>query len=149
MIAVVKVGTSSITSESGELDEGALAELCAGIAASRAGGHDVVLVSSGAIAAGLPALGLGTRPVDVRTLQAVAAVGQPLLMERLGALLGAHTKKISHPSELLEKNQEVRCKVLSVDQERRRIALGLKQLADDPWATDIPGKYQPNQVVKG
>jgi small subunit ribosomal protein S1 len=59
------------------------------------------------------------------------------------------TKKISHPSELLEKNQEVRCKVLSVDQERRRIALGLKQLADDPWATDIPGKYQPNQVVKG
>jgi small subunit ribosomal protein S1 len=39
--------------------------------------------------------------------------------------------------------------VLSVDQDRRRIALGLKQLDDDPWAHDIPGKYQPGQIVKG
>ena len=39
--------------------------------------------------------------------------------------------------------------MLSVDQERRRIALGLKQLDDDPWATDIPSKYQPGQVVNG
>ena len=59
------------------------------------------------------------------------------------------TRKISHPSEMVEKGQEVKCKVLSVDQERRRIALGLKQLEDDPWATDIPGKYQPGQVVNG
>src|SRR4029079_289870 len=36
-----------------------------------------------------------------------------------------------------------------VDQQRRRIALGLKQMQDDPWATDIPGKYQSGQVVKG
>ena len=36
-----------------------------------------------------------------------------------------------------------------VDQERRRIALGLKQLDDDPWATDIPNRYQPGQLVKG
>ena len=48
------------------------------------------------------------------------------------------TRKISHPSEMVEKGQEVECKVLSVDQQRRRIALGLKQLEDDPWATDIP-----------
>ena len=52
--------------------------------APRAAGHEVVLVSSGAIAAGLPALGLHTRPTDIGTLQAVAAVGQPLLMERIG-----------------------------------------------------------------
>jgi small subunit ribosomal protein S1 len=37
----------------------------------------------------------------------------------------------------------------AVDQERRRIALGLKQLDQDPWAHDIPAKYQPGQVVKG
>jgi glutamate 5-kinase len=48
----------------------------------------VVLVTSGAIAAGLPALGFTQRPTDVGTLQAVAAVGQPRLMERLGRLLG-------------------------------------------------------------
>jgi small subunit ribosomal protein S1 len=59
------------------------------------------------------------------------------------------TRKISHPSEMLEKGQEVECRVLSVDQERRRIALGLKQLDQDPWAHDIPTKYQPGQVVKG
>ncbi|MEZ6109666.1 MAG: 30S ribosomal protein S1 [Pirellulaceae bacterium] len=59
------------------------------------------------------------------------------------------TRKISHPSEMLEKGQQVTCKVLSVDQERRRIALGLKQLDNDPWAHDIPSKYQPGQVVRG
>jgi small subunit ribosomal protein S1 len=59
------------------------------------------------------------------------------------------TRKISHPNEMLEKGQSVRCKILSVDQERRRIALGMKQLEDDPWSTNIPAKYQPGQVVSG
>jgi small subunit ribosomal protein S1 len=59
------------------------------------------------------------------------------------------TRKISHPSEMVEKGQQIDCKVLSVDQQRRRIALGLKQLAEDPWATDIPSRYQPNQVLTG
>ena len=59
------------------------------------------------------------------------------------------TRKIGHPSELLEKGQELNCRVLSVDEERRRIALGLKQLDNDPWDGDIPDKYQPGQLVKG
>jgi small subunit ribosomal protein S1 len=59
------------------------------------------------------------------------------------------TRKISHPSEMVEKGQKIECRVISVDQQRRRIALGLKQMQDDPWATDIPGKYQPGQIVKG
>jgi len=59
------------------------------------------------------------------------------------------TRKISHPSEVVEKGQQLECKVLSVDQQRRRIALGLKQLEEDPWATDIPNKYQPGQIVTG
>ncbi len=59
------------------------------------------------------------------------------------------TRKISHPNEMVEKGQEIECRVLSVDQDRRRIALGLKQMADDPWATDIPNKYQPGQIVQG
>src|SRR5262249_14203980 len=50
---------------------------------------------------------------------------------------------------VVEKGQEVTCKVISVDQERRRIALGLKQLDEDPWATDIPSRYQPGQLVTG
>ena len=59
------------------------------------------------------------------------------------------TRKISHPSEMLEKGQEIECRVLSVDQDRRRIALGLKQKDDDPWSERIPGKYTPGQLVSG
>ena len=59
------------------------------------------------------------------------------------------TRKIGHPSEVVEKGQEIECKVISVDQERRRIALGLKQMDEDPWATDIPSRYQPGQLVTG
>jgi glutamate 5-kinase len=90
MRVVVKVGTSSITGETGELDDAALVKLCGELAAARRDGHHVVLVCSGAIAAGLPRLGLGARPTDIGTLQAVAAVGQPRLMERIGAILGGH-----------------------------------------------------------
>ena len=59
------------------------------------------------------------------------------------------TRKISHPSEMLDKGEEIECKVLAVDVERRRIALGVKQMNEDPWATDIPSKYQPGQVING
>jgi glutamate 5-kinase len=89
-VVVVKVGTSSITSDDGGLDDAALRKLCAELAAARAAGHEVVLVSSGAIATGLPVLGFERRPGDVGLLQAVAAVGQPRLMEKLGAILAEH-----------------------------------------------------------
>ena len=59
------------------------------------------------------------------------------------------TRKIGHPNEMLEKGEEVECKVLAVDTERRRIALGMKQMNLDPWEQDIPSKYQPGQLVKG
>ena len=59
------------------------------------------------------------------------------------------TRKIGHPSEMLEKGQELECKVLSVDQDRRRIALGLKQNEQDPWTDSIPAKYQAGQLVNG
>jgi glutamate 5-kinase len=85
MRAVVKVGTSSVTRETGELDDAALGKLADEVAEAHGAGHSVVLVSSGAIAAGLPALGLAQRPTDLGTLQAIAAVGQPHLMARLAA----------------------------------------------------------------
>lgn len=87
---VVKVGTSSITRETGEIDADALERLGDGLAAVRADGHQAVLVSSGAIAAGMPALGIARRPGDVGLLQAIAAVGQPRLMERFSEVLGRH-----------------------------------------------------------
>jgi small subunit ribosomal protein S1 len=58
-------------------------------------------------------------------------------------------RKISHPNEVVTKGQQITCKILSVDKKSRRIALGLKQLTEDPWEKRIPEKYQPNQLVKG
>ena len=90
MRAVVKIGTSSITNAMGELDEVALAKLCEEIVVARTAGHTVTVVCSGAIAAGMPALGLRVRPTDIGTLQAIAAVGQPRLMARINAQLASH-----------------------------------------------------------
>lgn len=59
------------------------------------------------------------------------------------------TKKISHPSEVLKKGDTVRCVVLSVDQEKMRVALGTKQLTEDPWIHAIPSTYIPGQIVRG
>ncbi len=58
-------------------------------------------------------------------------------------------RKVAHPSEVVQKGQEVTCVVLNVDQERKRIALGLKQMANDPWEGDIPGRYHPGEIKKG
>jgi len=58
-------------------------------------------------------------------------------------------RKVAHPSEVVQKGDKVKCVVLNVDQERKRVALGLKQLATDPWETDIPGRYHPGLVVTG
>lgn len=75
---VVKVGSSSITGERSHQLVGVVAAL----AAAKGRGHDVILVSSGAIATGMPHLNLNDRPLDLATQQAAAAVGQNLLMRR-------------------------------------------------------------------
>jgi small subunit ribosomal protein S1 len=58
-------------------------------------------------------------------------------------------RKVSHPSEVVQKGDKVTCIVLNVDQERKRIALGLKQMNSDPWEGDIPGRYKPGEIKKG
>ncbi|MHB8450011.1 MAG: glutamate 5-kinase [Mycobacteriales bacterium] len=91
---VVKVGTSSLTSASGSLDEELLRRLVAGVAGVRTRGTPVVLVSSGAIAAGLLPLGLARRPRDLATLQAAASVGQGLLVECYHRAFAAHGLRV-------------------------------------------------------
>ncbi len=59
------------------------------------------------------------------------------------------TRKVAHPSEVVQKGQELTCTVLNVDQERKRIALGMKQMSNDPWEGDIPGRYRPGEVKTG
>ncbi|MFN8041526.1 MAG: glutamate 5-kinase [Acidimicrobiales bacterium] len=109
--AVVKIGTSSVTDARGEVDRPAIAKLCAEVAGLRGDGHDVVVVTSGAIGAGLPALGLGgdKRPRDAVTLQAVAAIGQSRLMQVYNEELAGHDlvagQVLVAPLDFRERNQ--------------------------------------------
>ncbi len=59
------------------------------------------------------------------------------------------TKKISHPSEMVKKSDEIECVVLKVEEEKQRIALGLRQLHEDPWLHAVPANYIPGQIVEG
>jgi glutamate 5-kinase len=79
---VVKVGSSSLTTSGGGIDPARVRALVDALAASRERGAEVVLVSSGAIAAGLAPLGLVKRPRDLARQQAAASVGQGLLVHR-------------------------------------------------------------------
>jgi len=87
---VVKVGSSSLTTTAGGIDPDRVTRLVDALAATRARGAEVVLVSSGAIAAGLAPLRLPRRPRDLATQQAAASVGQGLLMRRYNEELAHH-----------------------------------------------------------
>ena len=88
---VVKVGSSSLTTAAGGLDPARLDALVDALAA-RAG--QLVLVSSGAIAAGLAPLGLSRRPRDLATQQAAASVGQMLLVQRYASAFARHGRTV-------------------------------------------------------
>nr|WP_312856569.1 glutamate 5-kinase [Phytoactinopolyspora halotolerans] len=87
---VVKVGSSSLTTARGGLDESRLEGLVNVLARARATGREVVLVSSGAIATGLAPLNIPTRPRDLARQQAAASVGQGLLIARYTGAFAAH-----------------------------------------------------------
>jgi len=59
------------------------------------------------------------------------------------------TRKYGHPGEALQKGNEVKCIVLNVNEEKRRISLGIKQMTEDPWIRAIPEKYIPGHIIKG
>jgi len=83
MRLVVKIGSSSLTDDNGVIASESIHKLSIELAELRALGHEVVVVSSGAVASGLPLLGFdaASRPTDSTTLQAVSAVGQARLMQ--------------------------------------------------------------------
>lgn len=89
-LAIVKIGTSSLTHGGGAVNEAAVVKLSGEIAALRHDGWDVIVVSSGAVAAGVDALGLAARPTDIQTLQALSAAGQHRLMHSWDVALHVH-----------------------------------------------------------
>lgn len=88
-LVVVKLGTTSLTGPDGAPNRGAVKRITDQVAQLKKDGASVVIVTSGAIAAGMQALALQNRPADMPTLQAAAAVGQSKLMDIYADLLGA------------------------------------------------------------
>ena len=80
MRIVVKIGTSTLTHATGHLNIRRIEQLCACLSDIKNAGHEVIMVSSGAIGMGVGKLGLQARPKDIPTKQAAAAVGQCELM---------------------------------------------------------------------
>ena len=91
---VVKIGTTALTDPSGMFDTGRLAALTDAIQARMKAGSDVVIVSSGAIAAGLEPLGLSRRPTDLATKQAAASVGQVALVNAWSAAFARYDRTV-------------------------------------------------------
>ena len=109
MRVVAKIGTASLTDSAGDIVHAAIEKLCTEVAGVISDGHDVLIVSSGAVAAGVAAVGLSQRPSDMTTLQAVSAAGQSRLMEVYNAALGAHDRVAAQvlldPHDFVDRSQ--------------------------------------------
>ncbi|RJS58045.1 glutamate 5-kinase [Bacillus subtilis] len=79
---VVKIGSSSLTNSNGSIDEAKISEHVQAISLLKKAGHEMILITSGAVAAGFSSLGYPSRPVTIKGKQAAAAVGQTLLMQQ-------------------------------------------------------------------
>lgn len=91
---VVKIGTTALTTPTGVFDASRLQSLADAIEARMKAGSDVVIVSSGAIAAGIEPLGLTKRPTDLATKQAAASVGQVALVNSWSAAFGRYDRTV-------------------------------------------------------
>jgi len=132
VIVVAKIGSSSLTDESGHIDDACIRKLCAEVAEVRGAGRQVVIVTSGAIAAGQPALGLDSaRPTKVTTLQAISAVGQSRLMRAYDRALADHDliggQVLLSPLDLIDHNQYGRARKTM----RRLLELGVVPVVNE------------------
>jgi len=94
-LIVVKVGTQGITNSQGNLDEEEMQRLASQIAAATKKGNKIVLVTSGAVAAGIAELGIPPKPKDVAFQQAAAATGQSVLMAKYREFFKKHNLKVA------------------------------------------------------
>lgn len=90
----MKIGTSSLTAGSDDIDPRAVSRVVANVEASWGRGHPTLLVTSGAIAAGLPAMGLTERPRDIPGLQVAAALGQGRLLKGYTEEFAKHGRRV-------------------------------------------------------
>src|SRR5882724_953188 len=117
---VVKLGTGVLTSTTGELNTTRIAAVCSEIAALRARGTEVIVVSSGAVGLGMGALGLTKRPKDLPKKQACAAIGQSRLMHTWQAGFAPHQLTVAQVL-LTHDDLRVRARYLGVQETLRQL----------------------------
>ena len=117
---VVKLGTGVLTSGVGQLDTARIAAVCAEIAALRARGTEVIVVSSGAVGLGMGALGLVKRPKELSKKQACAAIGQSRLMQTWQAGFAPHGLTVAQVL-LTHDDLRVRARYLGVQETLRHL----------------------------
>lgn len=109
MRIVIKIGSSSLTDERGYINHAMIRSAADQIAQAKSDGHEVILVTSGAVAAGVAGMSLNERPTDVLTLQALSAVGQPLLMASYREEFARHSLMVAQvliaPSDFVDRRQ--------------------------------------------
>lgn len=135
MRIVVKVGTHAIAAKSGRPDHAALRRLVLQLCELRKDGHEVIFVSSGAVAAGVEALGLSARPKDTNDIQMCAAVGQARFICEYENLFASHGVKIG---QVL---------LTHADFEDRRRAQNVKKSLDHLVKAGIVPVINENDVV--
>jgi glutamate 5-kinase len=117
---VVKLGTGVLTSAAGELNTARIAAVCSEIAALRARGTEVIVVSSGAVGLGMGALGLAKRPKELAKKQACAAIGQSRLMQTWQAGFAPHQITVAQVL-LTHDDLRVRARYLGVQETLRQL----------------------------
>ena len=114
MRIVLKIGTSSLTDDGGVLIPSVIASVADQVADLRSSGHEVLIVTSGAVASGVAGLGLRARPGDTLSLQALSAVGQPQLMAAYNRELARHqlvgAQVLLVPNDFVDRNQYLHAK---------------------------------------
>jgi glutamate 5-kinase len=117
---VIKLGTGVLTSGTGRLDAARIAAVCTEVAALRAAGTEVIIVSSGAVGLGMGALNLARRPKDLAKKQACAAIGQSLLMQTWQAGFAPHRLTVAQVL-LTHDDLRVRARYLGVRETLRQL----------------------------
>ena len=149
MRVVVKIGTSSVTlgADAGQINEPALAKLVGEVVAARQDGHEVIVVTSGAITAGVQRLGIA-RPTRIKRLQAVSAVGQIDLMGVYSRLFANHEvvagQVLIAPHDFADRNQYVHAQ----DTFENLLALGVVPIVNENDAVaDDAIRYGDNDRI--
>ena len=135
MKVVIEVGTHVLAAKSGKPDHAALRRLVAQLCELRQQGHEIVLVSSGAVAAGVEALGLKARPADVNDVQMCAAVGQARFISEYETLFAACGVQIGQ------------CLLTHYDFEEHRRAQNVKKSLEHLVRAGIVPVVNENDVV--